>query len=195
MSINRICPNCYRKEGIRFNFGPNKEAETEFHRQHWCNCGYSSPEEMMQEQDLGFDDPRWVSITKYFLNEYYLRINQGRIANKDEHIRFFLKLLKSSANNYRLSIELIPRKADEDWEFIYNGKPPKKPHINIFDDSYDLEHLPQRVILDTTNDDLLRAYNQSQQTITELKKKNIKKNRWIAGLILFLIIVGIIAII
>jgi hypothetical protein len=191
--MNRICPNCFRKEGIRINFGGNFADEAGFHRQHWCNCGYSSSEKMMQDQDLGFDDPRWVRIVKYFLNEYYLRISQGKILNKDEHIRFFLKLLKSSANNCQLSVELIPRKTNEDWEFIYEGKPKKKPHVNIFDNSYDLEHLPEKVIL-TVNNDLLRKYNQSQQIIMELKKRGIKKNRWIVGLILLLLIVGIFAI-
>jgi hypothetical protein len=40
-------------------------------------------------QDLGFTDKRWVGIVRYFLNEYYLRIGQGAIPNKDEHARFF----------------------------------------------------------------------------------------------------------
>jgi len=193
--MNRICPNCYREDKIRFNFGGDHSAETEFHRQHWCDCGYSSPKEMMQDQDLGFEDSRWLGVTKYFLNEYYLRISQGKITNKDEHVRFFLKLLKNSANNYRLSVELVPRKDNEDWESIYNGKTKKKPHINIFDGTQELKHLPEIVVLDTVNNELLRAYKQSQGTILELKKKNIKKNRWIAGLTFVLVIVGIIAII
>jgi hypothetical protein len=192
--MNRVCPNCYREEGIRFNFGGNFAAEADFHNQHWCSCGYSSPEEMIQDQELGFDDPRWVRIAKYFLNNYYLRLKQGEIDSKDEHIRFFLKLLKSSTNNFRLSVELVNRKNDEDWEFVYNGRPKKKSRVNIFDNAYDLEHLPKKVILDTVNDELLSAYKQSQQTITELKK-DIKKNRWIAGLLVLLIILGIVAII
>lgn len=106
MSMNRVCPICYRKESIRFNFGNNREAESDFHKQKWCDCGYSSGEEMMKDQDLGFTDSRWVGIVKYFLDNYFLRIGQGAISNKDENARFFLKLLKSSANNYRLSIEL-----------------------------------------------------------------------------------------
>lgn len=195
MSMSRTCPNCYRQEGVRFNFGGNYEAEADFHRQQWCSCGYSSPEEMMQDQDLGFDDPRWVGIAKYFLNEYYLRISQGRITNKDEHVRFFLKLLKSSINNYRLSAELVPRHEDEDWNYVYDGNTEKEPQANIFDGSYELEHLPTMVALDTVNDNLLRAYKQSQHKIADFEKKDIKKNRWIAGLILLLIFVGILAII
>jgi hypothetical protein len=146
--MNRICPNCFREEGVRFNFGGNSAVEAEFHSQHWCNCGYSSPEEMMQDQDLGFDDPRLVLIAKHFLNEYYLRLKQGKINNKDEHIRFFLKLLKSTANNYRLSIELINRKDNEDYEYVYDGKSKKEHRINIFDSSYDLEEVPEIVKFD-----------------------------------------------
>src|SRR5690625_3062504 len=175
MSMSRTCPNCYRQEGVRLNFGGNYEAEADFHRRQWCSCGYYSPEEMMQDQDLGFDDPRWVGIAKYFLNEYYLRISQGRITNKDEHVRFFLKLLKSSINNYRLSAELVPRHEDEDWNYVYDGITEKEPQANIFDGSYELEHLPAMVALDTVNDNLLRAYKQSQHKIADFEKKDIKK--------------------
>lgn len=59
MSMQRVCHNCYRTEGIRANFGNDREAEAAYHRRIWCDCGYSSPEEMMKDQDLGFDDPRW----------------------------------------------------------------------------------------------------------------------------------------
>jgi hypothetical protein len=194
--MTRVCPNCYREEGggLRLNFGPNLQAEAEFHKQHWCKCGYSSPEEMMQDQDLGFDDPRWVGIAKYFLNNYYLRLKQGEINNKDEHMRFFLKLLKSAANNYRLSIELINRKNGEEYDFIYNGKSKKHPRINIFDSSSGLKEVPETITFGTVNNDLLNGYRQSQQTMAEFKKMDIKKNRWIAGLILLVIILGIIAI-
>lgn len=194
MSMNRVCPICYREEGVRLNFGNNRDAEAEFHRQHWCDCGYSSTKEMMQDQDLGFVDSHWVEIVKYFLNEYYLRIAQGSISTKDEHIRFFLKLLKSSASNYRLSIELKLKNENEDFEYIYDGKPKKKPRKNIFDNTSDLEHFPERVVLDTLNDNLLNSYNQAQLKITELKKNDIKKNQLIASLIVLLIVVGVIAI-
>jgi hypothetical protein len=192
--MNRVCPNCYREEGIRFNFEPNIETEKAFHQENWCGCGYNSPQEMMQDQDLGFDDPHWVSLTKYFLNEYYMRLKQGKINSKDEHIRFFLKLLKSAANNYKLSIELINRKDNEDWNYVYDGKSKKNPRINIFDSSSDLTEVPKIVVFDTLNNELLNSYQQSKRAITELQKRDIRKNRWIAGLTLFLIIVVIIAI-
>lgn len=195
MSMYRTCPNCFQQEGIRFNFGNNHAAEAEFHREHWCKCGYSSPNEMMQDQDLGFNDPHWVPITKYFLNQYYLRISQGSIKNKDEHLRFFLKLLKSSINNYRLSAELVPRKDNEDFKLIYDGKTEKVPKINIFDNSFELERVPKMVVLDNINKEIVQAYKQSQQSITEFKKKVIKRNRWIAGLIVSQIIVAIVAIV
>lgn len=195
MSMNRVCPICYRKENIRFNFGDNREAESDFHKQKWCDCGYSSGEEMMKDQDLGFTDSRWVGIVKYFLDNYFLRIGQGAISNKDENVRFFLKLLKSSANNYRLSIELKPRNDDEDWEFVYEGKPKRKPRKNIFDNSIELEHLPKVVVLETLNTNILRDYQMSKQKIEDLQKKDIKKNRIIAGLLVIIIVLGIIAII
>lgn len=194
MSMNRVCPICYREEDIRVNFGNNSEAEVEFHNQNWCDCGYSSGEEMMEDQDLGFTDKRWVGIVKYFLNEYFLRLGQGAISNKDENVRFFLKLLKSSANNYRLSIELKPRNENEEWNFIYNGKPKKQPRNNIFDNSIELKHLPERIVLDKLNANIFRDYQSSQKKIEEFKKNNIKKNIIITGLIAILIVVGIIAI-
>ena len=194
MSMNRVCPICYREEGIRFNFGNNYEAESEFHKQNWCDCGYSSGEEMMKDQDLGFTDKRWVGVIKYFLNEYFLRLGQGYISNKDENARFFLKLLKSSANNYRLSIELKTRNENEEWEYIYDGKPKKQPQINIFDNSSELEDLPERVVLDSLNKNILDNYQNSQLKVDELRKNGVKKNRIIAGLVVSLIIIGIIAI-
>jgi hypothetical protein len=195
MSINRICPNCFKEEGIRLNFGPNREAETSFHQQKWCNCGYQSPEEMMQDQDLGFSNPLWVPIIKYFLNEYYLRLQQGKIKNKEEHVRFFLKLLKGSANNYGFSIELVNRKDGEEYKLISDGKTEKKPRVNIFDNSYDLSNLPDRVIFATLNEVLANQYEQSQTTIAKLQRKNIKKSKWISVLVCLLIVLGVFCII
>ncbi len=67
MSINRICPNCFREDDVRINFGPNFKAEDSFHKHNWCNCGYKTPEEMMKDQDMGFSDPNWVRIAKDFV--------------------------------------------------------------------------------------------------------------------------------
>lgn len=133
MSINRSCPNCFQIENDRSNFGDNREAEREFHSQKWCNCGYNSPNDMMVDQDMGFTDPNWIRIAKHFIENYHLRISQGRIQTSEELVRFFLKLLKSSANNIRKSIELIDKEENEEYEFIYDGKTKKKPRINIFE--------------------------------------------------------------
>jgi len=194
MSVHRVCQICYQKEDIRLNFGDNHEAETKFHRQSWCQCGYSSGEEMMKDQDLGFTDNRWVGIIKYFLNEYYLRIGQGVIANKDEHARFFLKLLNHSFKNYRVSIELKPKSDDENWEYFHDGVPKTQPRKNIFDNTLELRYLPKRIVLDKLNENLLHDYKNAQDEIEGLKKNHIKKNRIIAGLIVALIVVGIITI-
>lgn len=138
MSLERVCPNCFRKEGTRYNFGTNREAEKAFHQEKWCDCGYSSPQEMMLDQDMGFTNPHWLRIAKYFLENYENSIRQGLIESKDEKVRFFLKLLKSSANNIGKSIELTQRKQDEEYEFIYHGKPEKNPRVNIFDNEFNL---------------------------------------------------------
>ena len=132
MSMNRTCPNCFQKENIRVNFGGNREAEREFHSQKWCNCDYNSPDEMMIDQDMGFTDPNWIRVAKYFIKDYHLRISQGHIKTSEELVRFFLKLLKSSANNIRKSIELIDEKDDEEYGFIYEGKTKNRPKTNIF---------------------------------------------------------------
>ncbi|MBS9773782.1 MAG: hypothetical protein KGV59_01315 [Tenacibaculum sp.] len=151
MSVSRICPNCYRREGIRVNFGNNHSAEKEFHQQHWCDCGYSSPEEMMKDQDLGFSDAKWVLIIKDFLNTYYNIISTTVIPNKDEHLRLFLKLLKNKINWYDSSAELIPKKRNfNEFEYVRNGKPKKQPKLNIFDDN-GLEDVPNQVTITKTN--------------------------------------------
>jgi len=131
--MRRICPNCYRNENSRVNFGDNREAERKFHSDKWCNCGYNSPEEMMLDQDMGFLDPKWIPIAKDFIENYHLRLKQGEIKSKEELVRFFLKLIKSSANNIHFSIELVPIKENEKWEFTYHGRTDKKPKTDIFE--------------------------------------------------------------
>ena len=147
MSINRICPNCFRKENIRVNFGNNNDAEEEFHSQKWCDCGYNSPEEMMKDQDMGFEDPYWIPIAKDFIYEYHLRMQQGLINSKEENVRFFLKLLKSTANGYWFSIKLINNRNEKfNYESIFNGKSEHIPKTNIFD-NYNLEKTSRRKLL------------------------------------------------
>lgn len=135
--MQRRCPNCFRTEKIRVNFGNNREAEKEFHQQKWCNCGYNSPEEMMKDQDMGFEDAKWIPIAKYFLDNYHLRIRQGQINSKEEHVRFFLKLLQSSANNCNASLDLVNLKESEEFKLIWDGRTKTPPKVNIFkeDDS------------------------------------------------------------
>lgn len=89
----------------------------------------------------------------------------------------------------------MTRYEDEDWSYVYGDSTDKEPQENIFDGSYEFEHLPAIVALDTVNDNLLRAHKQSQHKIANFVKKDIKKNRWIAGLILSLMVVRILTII
>ena len=135
----------------------------------------------MKDQDLGFDDPRWVPSAIEFLDSYYLSLSQGRIRNKDEHVRFFLKLLKSCVNNWRLSIELVQRKDNESWNSVFNGIPSKAPRTNIFDGYWELEHLPRRVVLPEYNEKLSNAYWEAQQTIETLGRKVAKRGFGFSG--------------
>jgi hypothetical protein len=57
MSANRICPNCFKKDNIRVNFGDEEESARKFHSLKWCDWNYNSPNEMMVDQDMGFTDP------------------------------------------------------------------------------------------------------------------------------------------
>jgi hypothetical protein len=132
MSVRRTCPNCFRQENIRRNYGNDRDEEIKFHKEKWCNCPYESPEEMMLDQDMGFEDPKWIPIAKEFLQEYHIVLNSGAIKTKEEQIRFFLKLLKSSVNSSKKSIELIPKKENEEWYFIIDGKAEKKVKCGIF---------------------------------------------------------------
>lgn len=160
MSIKRRCPNCFRNESIRFNFGDDIDAEKTFHNLNWCDCGYESPEEMMLNQDMGFTDPRWIPIAKYFLDNYHLRLRQGHIQNKDEIVRFFLKLLKSATTNCGASIELVNSNKDEEWSFIYNGKAEYTPRVNIFD-----------------SEDFLTGFFNLKHSISTEKNKVSKKSK------------------
>jgi len=134
MSIARTCPKCYQQEQIRVNFGPNIQAEQEFHREDWCNCGYSSAHEMMADQDMPFSDPKWIPFAKHFLNEYHIRFEQGRIRDNEELVRFFLRLLKFSANNINRSIQLTDKKPGESYQTISDGETDHKPKASIFRD-------------------------------------------------------------
>jgi len=84
---------------------------------------------------MGFKNPKWVKIGKYFLNHYHPVINEGSIEYKDEWLRFFLKLLQSSANKYELSIELTNINKNESWSKIEDGKTSRKVKSIIFDEN------------------------------------------------------------
>lgn len=194
MSMQRICPNCYRTEGIRANFGNDREAEAAFHRKKWCDCGYSSPEEMMKDQDLGFDDPQWVKVSRTFLNQYYERLSLGRIPSKNEHVRYFLKLLKRSFNGEGLSVEIVRHVKKPTESQAIKKSPKSAPKSNIFDNSYDLEHLPTIESKDTVNSELVRAYKQSRTIIESYQKSNKRQGRVIITLLVLLVIVSIVAV-
>ncbi|WP_242084216.1 hypothetical protein [Aestuariivivens sediminis] len=134
MSMNRVCPNCFRKENLRYNFGNNIEAEKKFHSEKWCECGYNSPKEMMLDQDMGFTDPDWIRIAKYFIENYHATLATHQFNSKDEVVRFFLKMLKYSANNIYKEIVLVNNDKNNHWENINYGKPKTKPKSNIFGD-------------------------------------------------------------
>lgn len=174
MSTNRVCPNCFQEENIRFNFGNDRNAERTFHSQKWCSCGYNSPNEMMIDQDLGFNDPCWLRIARYFLENYHLRIAQGEIRSKEELVRFFLKLLKNSASNFHKSIEL-KNKTNNEYDFIYNGRSLRTPKAKIMD-----EYSISNITIPTQN-------------TTAKQTPEIKKHNYLNKLlyIIFGIVVGI----
>lgn len=132
--MHRVCPNCFQKEQVRLNFGGNKKAEQKFHSEKWCECKYSSPKEMMYDQDMGFTDPSGIRIARYFLQNYHSTLANHKFDSKEEVVRFFLKLLKQSASNIYKSIELVDNKTNENWANINYGKTNVKPKSNIFDD-------------------------------------------------------------
>lgn len=73
-------------------------------------------------------------VAKYFIKNYHLRISQGHIHNSEELVRFFLKLIKTSANNINKSLEIVERKNGEEYEFISEGKANTAPKTNIFNE-------------------------------------------------------------
>lgn len=131
MSMPRVCPNCFRKEQDRYNFGSDIKAERAFHAEKWCDCAYDSPEEMMEDQDMPFQDPAWLPFAKHLLEEFHLRLSQGEIRDTQELVRFFMRLLKSSANNIHRSIVLTAQDPDEKYEYVYDGKTSKKPRSKL----------------------------------------------------------------
>ena len=68
-----------------------------------------------------------------------------------------------------------------------DGFPKVKPKSNIFDDTFELKHVPKKVVLDTLNENLLKEYKNSKKIINQLSKNDIKKNRVVALCILMLI--------
>ncbi len=132
--MHRVCANCFRKEQDRYNFGSDFKAERAFHAEKWCDCAYNSPEEMMEDQDMPFKDPAWLPIVKHLLEEYHLWLSQGEIKDTHELVRFFLRLIKSSANNIHRSIVLKEQDPAEKYEYVYDGKTSKRPksklHLN-----------------------------------------------------------------
>ncbi len=136
MSMNRRCPNCYRTELFRFNFGRNRDSETKFHKAKWCDCGYDSPQEMMLDQDMGFNDPLWIPIGKQLLTQYHEGLRNEKVSSLEEQMRFFLKLLQSAANNMRCSIEIVPIKENEKHTAIFDGKTKNPPKSEIFMQDY-----------------------------------------------------------
>jgi len=189
MSMQRICPNCYRTEGIRVNFGDNREAEAAFHQRKWCDCGYSSPEEMMHDQDLGFDYPKWVPVSKHFLNRYHWELRSNRLKTKNDQVRYFLRGLKSSLDNHFISATLT-RNIDQNTlrsTIPLSKKPPAR--TDIFENCDDLSDL---ITLDhglTRENESLRKENDA------LVKMGILKNRIIGAMALILVIAGVLAIV
>jgi hypothetical protein len=105
-------------------------------------------------------------------------------------------------NNYRVSAELVNKYDDKDYKDINDGKADKVPELNIFDNSLDLEHVPKEVVIVETNKKLFMAHKRLEKDMKGLEQdmkgfesKVINRNRWIAGLNLLLILVGIVAII
>lgn len=195
MGMNRVCPICYQQEAFSFNFGPNSVANAEFHQKKWCKCGYTSGEELMKDQDLGFTDNRWVGVAKSFLIDFFEKASSGGILSKDQMVRLFLKQLKNSANNYDLSIELVPIKEGEEWNFIEDGNPIHRPRKDVFNNAIDLETLPDKIILNEMKQNILNDYKKSKNNLEDLEKINIKKNRIIAFLVLMCIILFILLIV
>ncbi len=154
------CPNCYREynlyksRNLDKNFVPNPKKV--------CSCKYNSPEEMMEDHDMGFKDPKWVKIGKYFLNHYHPVINESSIEYKDEWLRFFLKLLQSSANKYGLSLELTNIKKNESWSKVVDGKTSRKVKSMIFDDNK-IIYEPDE--LEDVNDELVFEFLNLRETV------------------------------
>lgn len=136
MRINRTCPKCLRQEGIIYNFGNNKAAMVAFNKKKWCKCGYNTPQEMMEDNDLGFTDETWLLIAKNFIGHYHRSYNYGFIHNSEELIRFFLKALKTTAENFSKDIVLVENNGGRKFDTINNGKPEKKPRLNVLKDAH-----------------------------------------------------------
>lgn len=127
------CPNCFNE--YKIHKSPNLSEDFTPNPKGFCSCEYNSPEEMIEDYDFGFNDPKWVKIAKHFLNHYHPVINEAKIEYKDEWMRFFLKLLQSSANKFGLSIELTDIKENESWSDVLDGKTSRKLKSIIFDEN------------------------------------------------------------
>jgi hypothetical protein len=189
MSMPRRCPNCYRTEDIRVNFGDNREAEAAFHQRKWCDCDYSSPEEMMQDQDLGFEDPKWLPVAKEFLNRYHRELRAGQLSTKGDHIRCFLISLKSSFDDYRISASLSQNGDLRTFKPSKSLSKKHKPKTDIFDSYNELGELI------TLDKGLYHEIGVLKRENDVLIQMGYRKNRIIAALICILVIAGVMAIV
>jgi len=135
MSVARTCSSCFRREAIRHNFDGDSEAERAFHAQtSWCGCGYITPQEMMQDQDLGFSDPAWFHVGRRFLTDYHDGLHRGVTVTPEEHMRYFLKLFQSTTATMGYRVELIPDETLDvpSYGFIKYGKREWDPKVTLF---------------------------------------------------------------
>jgi len=118
MGMSRTCPNCFAEDGLHFSF-VDFTAEISHHTTKWCNCGYETPNQMMEDlrkkYRFEFEDPKWV----YFARKYLHRRKQKQNFKHDitlELVGGFLHDMYWASNYSSSNISLISKNLSEKIE-------------------------------------------------------------------------------
>ena len=100
MGLPKTCPNCFANDGIFWNYDGSEEEINKIYAQKWCDCGYNSPEEMIEglakKYEFKFKDPKWVKLARAYIDRKNYKEDKRTIITLKEVGEFLHNLYWSS---------------------------------------------------------------------------------------------------
>jgi len=100
MGLPKTCPNCFANDGIFWNYDGSEEEIKKIYDQKWCDCGYNSPEEMIEglakKYEFKFKDPKWVKLARAYIDRKNYKEDKRTIITLKEVGEFLHDLYWSS---------------------------------------------------------------------------------------------------